>query len=156
MKISRWLKFAAIVLPLSLAALPASAQKVDPDKLPKINCTDIVYAQSFLKANPKAPAGCLEARVYKGVKYAKFNCKVVTPGSDVITVALLNVAGDPLTNVTFKPSPAARLIVNGKTEAWGELQKGDQVTVWVSEKRFDFYTGPGSSASRGTATAAAQ
>jgi hypothetical protein len=154
MKISRWLNCAAIVLPLSLAALPASAQKVDPDKLPKINCTDIVYSQTFLAQYPKAPAACLEARVYKGVHYAKFSGKVYIPGSDVITVQFFNVAGDPLTTVSFKPSPSARLVVNGKTEAWSELQKGDPVTVWVSEKRFAFYTGPGGSASKGVAPVA--
>ena len=154
MKIHRLLSCAAIALPLSLAALPAGAQKIDPDKLPKVNCSDLVYSHAFLDKYPKAPAACLEARVYKGAKYAKFNGKVLIPGSDSITISLLNVAGDALTAVTFKPNAAARLVVNGKTESWSELQKGDPVTFWVSEKRFDFYSGPGGSASHGTAPAA--
>jgi hypothetical protein len=154
MKIYRLLGCAAIILPLSLAALPASAQKIDPDKLPKISCTDLVYSHAFLDKYPKAPAACLEARVYKGAKYAKFSGKVFIPGTDVITVQVFNVAGDPLLTFSFKPSPAARLVVNGKTESWAELQKGDPVTFWVSEKRFDFYTGPGGTASHGTAPAA--
>ena len=154
MNISRLLSCAALLLPLSLAALPASAQKIDPNKLPKVNCTDLVYSQKFLAQYPKAPAACLEARVYKGQRYAKFTAKVFIPGAEIITVQLLNVAGDPLTTVSFKPSPAARLVVNGKTEAWSELQKGDQVSIWVNEKRFDFYSGPGGAASHGTAPAA--
>src|SRR5277367_113224 len=125
MKISRLLSCAAVALPLSLAALPASAQKIDPDKLPKINCTDLVYSHAFLDKYPKAPAACLEARVYKGTKYAKFSGKVYIPGTDVITVQVFNVAGDPLTTFSFKPAASARLVVNGKTESWAELQKGD-------------------------------
>jgi hypothetical protein len=154
MNIHSVLTGAAVVLLLSSAPLPSSAQKIDTSKLAKAACSDLVYSQDFIGKYPKAPAACIEARVYKGQRYAKFIGKVYIPGKDVISVQILNVAGDVLTAVSFKPSPNARLLINGKAEAWGDLQKGDPVTFWVSEKRFAVFTGPGGSASAGVAPVA--
>src|SRR5271170_3434637 len=147
MKINRWLAGAALVLPLVLAAQQASAQ-VDPDKLPKVSCSHLVFSHDFLAKYPKAPAACLEARVYKGHKYAKFSGKVfLTNPPDSITVQIFNVAGDPIDTVSFKPSPTAKLFVNGQPETFSELKKGDPVTFWVSEKRFSIYSTPGAAKS---------
>jgi hypothetical protein len=68
---------------------------------------------------------------------------VYIPGTDVVTIQVFNVAGDPLSTISIKPSPTARVIINGEPKAYGELQKGDPVTFWVSEKRFAVYTAPG-------------
>lgn len=156
MKIQRWLNCAAIALPLSLSSYAATAQKIDPEKLPKVACSDLVYSQQFLKTYPKAPAACQEARVYGGKKYAKFDGKVFIPGADVVTIQFFNVSGDPLTTVSLKPSPSAKVIVDGKTKTIAQLNKGDPITIWVSEKRFAAYTSPGAKSSSTLVAPAAQ
>jgi hypothetical protein len=128
-----------------VSANHARAQSVDVDSLPKVACSQLVYSRQFLKQYPKAPAACIEARVAKGIRYAKFNGQVYIPGADVITVQMFNVAGDPLSTFSFKPSPEALVIVNGQPKPFSELRKGDPITFWVSEKRFAVYTAPGAS-----------
>lgn len=139
----RWIQCAAIAMPLVVGVNLAIAKPIDPESLPKVACADLVYSSEFLDKYPKAPAACLEARVYHGLRYAKFNGKVYLPGADVITVQILNAAGDPLTTFSYKPSPGATVIVDGKRKPYAQLEKGDALTFWVSEKRFAVYSAPG-------------
>jgi hypothetical protein len=142
MNITRWLAGAALVLPLAIGTNLAQAV-VDPDSLPKVSCSHLTFAHDFLAKYPKAGAACIEARVYKGHRYAKFNGKVYMINPDSITVQIFNVAGDPIDTISFKPTPGAVLMVNGQQETFAELKKGDPVTFWISEKRFSIYSVPG-------------
>jgi hypothetical protein len=144
MKINRWLASLAITLPLAIVAQHARAQEMpDPEKLPKVNCTSLTFSHDFLDKYPKAPAACQEARVYKGIKYAKFKGKVYLTDPAYITLQVFNVRGDPLDTISFKPNPDALLLVNGQQEKFSELKVGDPVTFWVSENRFSIYGAPG-------------
>jgi hypothetical protein len=144
MNITRWLAGTALVLPLAMAATLAQGQvHVDPDTLPKVSCSHLTFSHDFLAKYPKAGAACIEARVYKGHRYAKFNGKVYLMNPDSLTVQVFNVAGDPIDTITFKPQPGTKLIVNGEPETFDQLKKGDPVTFWVSEKRFSIYGAPG-------------
>ena len=147
MNIYRWLACSALTLPLAIGMQHANAQSVDPDKLPKVACSDLTFNHDFLAKYPKAPAACQEARVYKGKKYAKFNGKLDKKDESLITVKVFNVAGDPLDTVSFKPSTAATVILDGKRVKLTDLKVGDPLTFWVAESRFAFYTSPGKGAS---------
>ena len=142
MKISGWLTGTAIMMLVSLAPSLASAQ-VDPNKLPKVSCSSLIFSQDFIQKYPKAGAACQEARVYKGKRYAKFTGKVYLTDPTYIVVQVFNVAGDPLDTVTFRPQPSSTLLVNGQPEKFSELKVGDPVTFWISEKRFAMYSAPG-------------
>jgi len=96
----------ALIAPVSFAW----AQKVDPNKLPQVACTDLKFSQAFLDKYPNAPAACLEGRVYKGVKYGKFDAKVYIQSlPQFITLQFLNSQGTEMPNMTFsiKPRPGA-------------------------------------------------
>jgi hypothetical protein len=71
------MKTSKLIVCLALIALVsfAWAQRVDPNKLPKLDCNTFKYSSAFLDKYLKAPA-CLEGRVYEGTTYAKFNAKV--------------------------------------------------------------------------------
>ncbi len=132
---------------LLIAVLPLSvtwAASVDPDKLPKVACTELHYSSAFLEKFPRAPAACLEARVYKGARYVKFRAKVniVTPA--FLTVQLLNTVGDPLDTFSFKPSPTAHVLIDGEQVAFKDVRIGEVLTVWVPEKRLVVTTMPAS------------
>ncbi len=147
MKISKWLACSALALPLSIGMQHANAQSVDPDKLPKVSCSELTFSQAFLAKYPKAPAACQEARIYKGKKYAKFNGKVYLKDESSMSVQVFNASGDPLDTISFKPSTAATVIVNGERAKLTDLKKGDPLTFWIAETRFSFYTAPGKGAS---------
>jgi hypothetical protein len=142
------MRFRTALIALSLA-LPASIALADapslsnPDSLPKITCDQFTYSSAFLKKYPKAPAGCLEGRVYKGHKYAKFNAKVYLTGPDFTTVQLLNVAGDTTSTFSFKAPAGAQVVVNGTPEPIEQLKVGDQITFWVPQRRMAAQSLPG-------------
>ncbi len=61
-----------------------------------------------------------------------------------MTVQILNVAGDTVTTFSFKPSPTQHVIANGKEKVFHDLQVGEKITIWVSEKRLEAFELPGS------------
>jgi hypothetical protein len=142
MNTTKWLAATALVLPLAIGATLARAQ-VDPEKLPKVSCSNLTFSHDFLAKYPKAGAACIEARVYQGHRYAKFNGKVYLKNPDSLTVQIFNVAGDPIDTMSFKPTAGTKLLVNGEPETFDQLKEGDPVTFWISEKRFSIYSSPG-------------
>jgi hypothetical protein len=126
----------ALIAPVSFAW----AQKVDPNKLPQVSCSDLKFSSTFLDKYPMAPAACLEGRVYQGVKYGKFDAKVYLNSlPDFITVQLLDVSGNEMPNSTFsvKPKPGAVVYIDGKKTAPADLKVGQKVTFWVPENKME-------------------
>ena len=143
MNIKKWLACSALTLPLAIGMQQANAQKVDPDKLPKVACSELTFSPAFLKQYPKAPAACQEARVYQGKRYAKFSGKVSKKDESALSVQVNNVAGDAIDTLSVKPSTTATVIVNGERVKLSDLKSGDPITIWVAETRFAFYATPG-------------
>ena len=139
-----WLLLTAMALPLSIPT--ANALTVDPDKLPQVSCNDVKYSAAFLAKWPKAPAACQDARVYKGVTYAKFQAKVYISSPEFMTFNFLNAAGDTITTASMKPGPNDGVHMNGRLEKFHDMTVGEVITFWVSEKRMDAQEMPGSTA----------
>jgi hypothetical protein len=135
------LLLSALTLPLSIGVAHAV---VNPDKLPQVQCSQLNWGSAFLDKYPQAPGACLDAREYKGQRYGKFEAKVYISDPSFMTVQLLNKAGDTVTTFSFKPSPNQRVLVNGQPKAFHDLQVGEKITIWVSEKRMEAEELPGS------------
>jgi hypothetical protein len=140
------LLLAAIVLPLSIGAAQA-AKRVDPDKLPQVACSDIKFSTAFLAKYPKAPAACLDGRVYNGKRYAKFVGKVYISDPAFMTVQMLDATGATVTTFSFKPAPNQGVHVNGQLRKFHDMAVGEKLTFWVSEDRTTAEELPGSTAS---------
>ncbi len=130
------------VLPVAVAlAAPLSvgwaqkAKPVDPDKLPKVECSELHFSQAFLDKYPKAPMACQEGRVYKGDRYAKFTGKVYLNSADRTTITIQDKDGNDVTTLSIKPGPDSAVKINGKDVKFKDLQKGETMTFWISEKR---------------------
>ena len=126
---------AAVVL-----ALPASLAWADegfsnPDKLPKVACADIHFSDAFMKKYPKAPAACIEGRVYQGMKYAKFNAKVYLNSADRTTVTMVDANGKDVDTFSVKPGPNQAVMVNGEMTKFKDLTTGEVITFWIAETR---------------------
>jgi hypothetical protein len=133
--------FSALMLPLVAGIAHAV---VDPDELPQVSCTDFRFSSAFLAKFPKAPEACQDGRVYKGKRYAKFEAKVYISDPAFMTVQMLNGAGDTVTTFSFKPGPNQHVLSNGKEKVFHDLQVGEKITIWVSEKRLEAFAMPGS------------
>jgi len=134
----------ALALPLSIGVAFAS-KPIDPNKLPKVECSALKFSEAFLEKYPKAPAACLEAREHNGKRYAKFDAKVYITGPEITTVTLLNAKGDALDTFSLKPGPDQMIKINGKDTKFSELRVGEKITFWVSEDRMEAAELPGSS-----------
>jgi hypothetical protein len=141
MKRTKWLLLPALALPLYIGAAHAV---VNPDKLPQVACSDLKFSPAFLAKWPKAPEACLDGRVYKGQRYAKFEAKVYINSPAFTTINILNAAGDTVQTFSVKPGPNQHVMVNGQPKAFHDLAVGEKITVWVSEKRLDAAQLPGS------------
>jgi len=126
----------AAVLSLVWGVTSAAPQTVDPDKLPKVECSSLRYSKEFLDRFPKAPAACLEARVYKGNTYMKVKGKVYIAGDSTPTVSLMDAYGNTLGTVTVKNPQSIRVIVNGKDVDLAHLRTNEELTIWVPQAMF--------------------
>jgi hypothetical protein len=135
MKTSKLIVCLALSAPVSFAW----AQRVDPNKLPRVDCDTLRYSSVFLDKYPKAPAACLEGRVYEGTTYGKFNAKVyINSLPDYMTLQLLNVSGTMITTFSVKPQGGGTFFTrNGKETPASELKVGQLITLWIPENRME-------------------
>jgi hypothetical protein len=135
MKISKLIVCFALSAPVSFAW----AQKVDPNKLPRVDCDTLRYSSAFLDKYPKAPAACLEGRVYEGTTYGRFNAKVYIQNlPDYMTMQLLNVAGTMITTFSIKPEGGGSFYTpNGKETPAADLKVGQLITLWIPENSME-------------------
>jgi hypothetical protein len=136
MRISNQGLLAAMVLSLCSGATNA-AEAVNPDKLPRVECSSLRYSKGFLQQYPKAPAACLEARVYKGQTYMKVKAKVYVTEEPTLSVDLMDPYGNTLGSVLVRKPQSLRVLVNGKEVDAFDLHRNEEVTVWVPQSMFD-------------------
>jgi hypothetical protein len=135
-RISNQAFLAATVLALCSGATNA-AEAVNPDTLPKIECSSLRYSKDFLQNYPKAPAACLEARVYKGVTYLKVKAKVYVKEEPMLSIDLMDSYGNTPGTVPVQKPQSLRVIINGKEVGASDLQRDEAVTIWVPQSMFD-------------------
>jgi hypothetical protein len=126
---------AAMVLSLCSGATIA-AEAVNPDTLPRIECTSLRYSDAFLQKYPKAPAACEEARVYKGETYMKVRAKVYVREAPMLSVDLMDPYGNTLGTVLIRKPQSLRLLINGQAVDAFDLHRDEEVTVWVPQSMF--------------------
>ena len=92
----------ALIAPLSVAAA------INPDRMTRLQCSDLHFSEAFLQRYPQAPAACIDARQdQNGAKWAKFHARVFLNSSDRTTVNLLGPSGAMKTTFSFRPRPGA-------------------------------------------------
>ena len=136
MRISNQGLLAAMVLSLCSGATIA-AEAVNPDKLPRIECSSLRYSDDFLQKYPTAPAACLEARVYKGKTYMKVKAKVYVREEPMLSVDLMDPYGNTLGSVLVRKPQSLRVLVNGKEVDVFDLHRDEAVTIWVPQSMFE-------------------
>jgi VCBS repeat-containing protein len=96
----------------------------------------IKWNAQFLKEHPRAPAGCQEVDTRNGVKYAKFSGTVKSISGSQATVAMKNVAGTEVGNITVDTTGNAMVKINGKETKASDLKAGDNLNFYVKEGDF--------------------
>jgi len=130
------LPLAASLMLVSGLTTAATPSRVDPNKLPKVECAALRYSADFLAKYPKAPAACMEARVYKNQTYIKVSGKVYVADKETPSVAFMDSYGNALSTVTIKDPGALRVILDGNEVDFATLRVGQALTFWVPESVF--------------------
>ena len=136
MRISNQGLLVAMALCLCSGATIA-AEAVNPDTLPRIDCASLRYSEDFLQKYPKAPAACMEARVYKGATYMKVKAKVYVREEPLLSIDLMDPYGNTLGSVLVQKPQSLRVLINGKEVDALDLHRNEEVTVWVPQSMFD-------------------
>lgn len=144
---SKWPYFIVLVLGLSTGSAYAI---VNPEKLPQVACSSLTFGDALLAKFPQASDACLDGRIYKGKRYAKFEAKVYISDRAFMTVQILNAAGETVNTFSFKPGPKQRVIVNGREKLFHTLRVGEKITFWVPEGRLEAQELPGPTKDRWT------
>jgi len=121
-----------------------SSKPIDPNKLTKVECSELKFSDEFLKRYPDAPAACIEAREYNGKRYAKFQAKVYLNSADRTTVTLQSKEGKDLSTFSFRPGPDAKIRMGDKATKITAFRPGETISFWVSEDRMSASDLPGS------------
>ena len=136
---------AAAALLASCGSATSASKPIDPNRLTKVECSELKFSEEFLKRYPDAPAACIEAREYNGKRYAKFSAKVYLNSADRTTVTLQSPAGEDLSTFSFRPAPDATIRINGKPTKITDFRPGETLSFWVSEDRMTASAMPASS-----------
>jgi hypothetical protein len=134
-RISSHAVFLATALSLLTGLAAAVTGTVDPDKLPKVECSSLRYSKEFLDKYPKAPAACQEARVYKGKTYMKVKGKLYVVDKPALSFAFEDAYGNTLGTVSLK-NPKLRVIIDGKETTLDHVSTDQELTFWVPDSMF--------------------
>ena len=99
-------------------------------------CMKIKWNAQFLKEHPRAPAGCQEVDTRNGMRYAKFSGTVKSMSNGTAVVAMKNVAGTEVGNITVSTTGTGMVTINGKETKASDLKVGDNLNFYVKEGEF--------------------
>ena len=120
----------ALIAPLSVATA------INPDRMTRLQCSDLHFSEAFLQRYPQAPAACIDARQDQdGTKWAKFHARIFLNSSDRTTVNLLDASGALKTTFSFRPRPGATIQHNGRKTPITSLVPNDELDFWVPESK---------------------
>jgi len=135
---SRTVLFLPVVFLMPAGVALADTPFAHPSDLPKVSCDAIHYGDAYLRRYPMAPAACVDGRMLNGEKWARFNTRVfLIDYPKFITVEMLDTAGNRVSTFSFKPAPQARIVMNGKSIPFSQVELGDTIIFWKSERRLE-------------------
>jgi hypothetical protein len=93
---------------------------------------------------PRIGEGCQEVVVVDGRKWARFEAEFRRGNSDGTAVLTFKDRNEQvLGDVTLKPARDQRATIDGRSYRLGELQRGQELNVYVPERIFAAATEPG-------------
>jgi len=135
MRISIQTLIAALAVSL-FGGVTSAAESVNPEALPRVECSSLRFSDDFLKKYPKAPAACREARIYKGETYMKVQATVYVKKEPMLSLDIMDAYGNTLGTALVKQPKSLLVLVDGKAIDVFDLHRNEKVTVWVPESIF--------------------
>lgn len=150
---------AALLIGCMFAATSAFAQEgtasgdMPKPKAQKASC-DVVnwrtgWDQELLSRFPNMEQGCHEVVIVDGKKWIRFEADFVRRNSNGSVVSdFQSPRGRSIGQLTLKPAPEQRVLLDGREYRFSELSKGQSLNFYVPEGTLAFATTPDAPAER--------
>jgi hypothetical protein len=132
----------------AICASTAGAQQLDTRGLaePRVQsatCSDVEWAQDLLEQYPRIAEGCQEVVVSEGVKWARFDAEFVRRSRDGVTMDFKDRQGRSMEEITVLPAPEQRVSIDGREYRFSELERGQELNIYVPDRMFAVAVEPG-------------
>lgn len=140
---------AAVALACLGVAAAASAQQIetqvtDNPKISKASCAEVDWDKQLLAQYPRIAEACQEVVVSYGNKWARFTGEFLQLNQDgSVRTTIDDRHGRSMGQLLLMPTPEQRVLIDGKRVRFSDLERGQQLNLYVTEGRFAIATEPG-------------
>ena len=122
---------------IGISSLVVAAVIAGPLAAQEATCDDIAFDERVMASYPMVRAACLKIVEQDDVRYAILEARVVREGPPNLLVLYQHRDGQwgPLTQVT--PPEGFQVLVNGALTRWEELERGQDLTIFLPEGRWE-------------------
>lgn len=144
----RTMKVSLTVTGLACAGL-AGAQELDVEKLGEqeiqpASCRAVAWQKELLARYPRIADACQEVVIANGVKFARFTGELRSTHRDgTVTVDFKDRRNASLGRLTLRPAPEQRVLIEGRRYRFADLDRGQELSLYVPEGLYAVATEPG-------------
>lgn len=121
---------------VALAVASGASLAQDPAMRAAVTCADLNWSAQVLAANPDIEQTCRGVYEKDGKLYAEADVEVVRVRGSTITFRPLYVDGSKGESRKITVAPAWRATIGGREYRASELERGQQLQVYLPEDRF--------------------
>ena len=118
----------------ALLVMPAIAMAED------MGCNDVNFGDEVLAAFPKIREACQGVTMKDGKAYVQLKAEVVAKDKDTLTVHMMDRQNKPVSEIKVAPGAEDRANVEGKDTKFKDLQKGQDLSVYLEHDRWGLYS----------------
>lgn len=119
---------------LALVAAPAAYAQDAP------TCADLEFAPQIIDALPQANEACREVVMKNGEPFARFSAEIVRNRAGTVRAKFKRADGSWTETYAFNPDQSARVHVAGRSYLWRDIQRGQQLDLYLPSDRFEIAT----------------
>jgi hypothetical protein len=120
----------------ALLVMPAIAMAEES----AMGCDSVNFSEEVLAAFPKIRDACQAVTMKDGKPYVKLKAKVVAKDKDTVTVQMMDRQNKPISEVKVAPGADDSAKVEGKEMKYKDLQKGQDLDVYLEHNRWGLYS----------------
>ena len=101
-------------------------------------CGNVTFTGSVATNFPEARSACLEMVTRNGEQFAHFKGEIVSISGGEVRARFKLPSGQYSQTYAFRPDPATRININGTRYRFNELQRGQELDVYLPPSRWEF------------------
>ena len=101
-------------------------------------CGNITFTGTVAQQFPEAKNACLEMVTKNGQQLAHFKGEIVGQSGGEVRARFKLPSGQYSQTYAFRPDPATRININGQRYRFSELQRGQELDVYLPPDRWEF------------------